>query len=576
MNSTVQLTPTIVIPDSIRNKGTVKAMDTLLNASKMVPVQAQACSETNGLSCFGDGLSESKILKESNIPLMKKYILKYKSDPERMRKLAKHIFFFYNHKSSSKSYAKNLTDVFIMEMILFCCQYAECLHVAYALTIRAGISCPENFIKGYVKKAVKALNSQTGKAACTDVLSIGLGLFLADRPQLFKEVYMYLMKHVGSTQLHKELWMKESEETSARLVEYVKMYAAKPNFLRIFLVYIFETVPWSMKLMCSKFLGSNPVVTKVFLSILDGMPEYVQTLDDTSKRIVMREAAKEGVIGVIGSLVQPSIVKPHNQTTYSPYDWTDVEPFHPQNSVPNQNSVPKSVEPVQSHVPRQNSASKHVESVQSHVPRQNSASKHMEPVQPHSIAFIVPRQNSTSKRVLTRFSTVDVKGDGSCFFRAIYKSAKLNGMENISQLVKCHTTEDDFVVCLRKQIASFIRTKDPQFLKDIFNNWWELRKENKDRTTLRAVFDLQPAWYWTAFKLVAQDDYAQFKYNVIRAVQDPKNYVGEIEVVIVSELLNQVGISLSIIDNVMPINPQKNTIYVVNKDNVHYLAVKRP
>jgi hypothetical protein len=169
---------------------------------------------------------------------------------------------------------------------------------------------------------------------------------------------------------------------------------------------------------------------------------------------------------------------------------------------------------------------------------------------------------------------INVRGDGNCFYRAVYKSCLLNGYTDLLKSLNCKTLlEDTFVTCLRQKLADRLLETKPTFLKNMFEHWWQVRRTTpKD---LKQIFSFMPDWYFTAFKLYSDDNFEGFLREVAENIKTSGKYAGEIEVTLFKDYLSSQGFKFVILSgNVNNLKSTPNTIYIYNVDNEHYNAVQ--
>ena len=195
---------------------------------------------------------------------------------------------------------------------------------------------------------------------------------------------------------------------------------------------------------------------------------------------------------------------------------------------------------------------------------------------------------SRVKKPSVNYKVVDVKGDGNCFFRAIYKSAKYSG--NLEKLINCfldkplshyEANELDFIVDMREKIAKSIEEDNDnnivsemyKYLNDFATND-DLKKEDLQET-YKAVLESLPEWMSKRFKK-PPTDYKKFKQNFCKYIRRPGTYVSHIEIEIF-KYLNDTFCSTPdkhVILNIFNTPPKENidisAINILNKFEIHY------
>lgn len=167
---------------------------------------------------------------------------------------------------------------------------------------------------------------------------------------------------------------------------------------------------------------------------------------------------------------------------------------------------------------------------------------------------------------------IDVTGDGSCFFRALYVALKhktlvTRFMRKASiRSFKC--TEEEFVESIRSVLSKLITDKnDKNMVHEVYNNLRVLSKSDYKEI----VHSSFPAWFTSSFSTLPKTE-QEFRTKFARGVAVKSNWVSEIEVAIVAKILYELKYHLHIFNNV----PSKdfafkhNAIYLLNRGEVHY------
>lgn len=181
----------------------------------------------------------------------------------------------------------------------------------------------------------------------------------------------------------------------------------------------------------------------------------------------------------------------------------------------------------------------------------------------------------------TKYKIVDVKGDGSCFFRSIYKVAESKRMINrvlkkMGRQNKSSSSidEDAFVVFFRKGLAErIIANKDYGVIHDVYITLQGLSKQDY-RVILESSF---PSWFVRKFGKNLPPKEEDFRVSFATSVSETKsNWASEIEVTVVKEIFKREMKANFIVFN----SPPKKTYpflksgwYLLNRGEVHYNAI---
>ena len=225
---------------------------------------------------------------------------------------------------------------------------------------------------------------------------------------------------------------------------------------------------------------------------------------------------------------------------------------------------------------------------------------------------------------------VDVKGDGSCFYRALYGYLLLNKnfdkskIKSINDKLKCdinemqmeserlrndkdfnlylkdYEKETNWVKCFRNYLHNYIINNKKQsenyynFIKSLYEN----NKDNNESfiSILNELF--KNSWitkmlikeikinnrYKKELNFEVFPDFNEFSEQFKISIKNINEYTTGIEVEIIKDILKEIGINIEIIifdeqitkDNLntilekFPTNPKKNTIYLLNINQKHY------
>lgn len=177
------------------------------------------------------------------------------------------------------------------------------------------------------------------------------------------------------------------------------------------------------------------------------------------------------------------------------------------------------------------------------------------------------------------YKTVDVTGDGSCFFRSIYQCLKsVDKIDEVKGVLKYNkrspTIEDetDFVKFLRTVLSKRIQSKDDMgVVQEIYAHLSTL-DEDTYNVMLESSF---PDWFVEEFKTLPAKE-TTFRNKIEKAVKDLTNWAGQLEITLTQQLFSQlVGIHIHIFNHKPAANYRfkKDTIYLLNVREVHYNAI---
>jgi len=150
-----------------------------------------------------------------------------------------------------------------------------------------------------------------------------------------------------------------------------------------------------------------------------------------------------------------------------------------------------------------------------------------------------PRKPPTRKYT---FKVIDVKGDGNCFFRAIYKSAKHSN--NLLKLVNCFldkpfdeyvNNERTFIMDMREKLAKSIEEgNDGGQIEGIFHY---LANFTDDIDTYKEIINSLPKWISERFP-TPPSSLDEFRSEVCKNIRKQGTYVSQIEIDIFQYLNN--------------------------------------
>jgi len=201
-------------------------------------------------------------------------------------------------------------------------------------------------------------------------------------------------------------------------------------------------------------------------------------------------------------------------------------------------------------------------------------------------------KKSTSSKKEYNYRQINVKGDGNCFFRAIYKSAKDSG--NLEKLVKCfledsfenfehyENNERDFIMDMREKLARSIEDgKDGGQIKSIFENLHAFDVKDKEAMeTYTIIVETLPDWISTRFRKPPKT-LAEFREAVCENIRKQGTYVSQIEIDIFKYIndtfCNEPDKHVTL--NVVATAPQQDIkldeINIINVANIHYQYLAR-
>lgn len=169
-----------------------------------------------------------------------------------------------------------------------------------------------------------------------------------------------------------------------------------------------------------------------------------------------------------------------------------------------------------------------------------------------------------------------VRGDGNCFYRALFHSARLNG--TLPGVVSCILDasdhdyglhEDAFVESVRSAVARRMsRGHDFGVTRGLFRS---LRAVLQDRQTYALMIEEFPAWFRDVYppnarRRLTRDSFPEFRAFMAAGVGLPGNWSFEVDVGIVRRLLDRLprGEGLRVVGSLSSIVPSREkTMYVL-------------
>jgi hypothetical protein len=180
-----------------------------------------------------------------------------------------------------------------------------------------------------------------------------------------------------------------------------------------------------------------------------------------------------------------------------------------------------------------------------------------------------------------KYQLLDVKGDGSCFYRSIYNSAKHTNLlkrvvDQFSSIggyeIEKQPSENEFVKLIRYTLSDMVKySEDYGIIKDVHKYFKSL-----DRETYREVLNAFPDWFERAFRNFKDDESRKrFRNTFSDSIKKVNNWVTEIEIEIIKNVLMEAGIVVIVINNNVKRNFvfEPDTIYVLNIGEYHYNSI---
>jgi hypothetical protein len=182
---------------------------------------------------------------------------------------------------------------------------------------------------------------------------------------------------------------------------------------------------------------------------------------------------------------------------------------------------------------------------------------------------------------MKRFRVVDVRADGSCFYRSLYlasKSVNADGrlLKKLSGVASSKfvtpSSENDFVQRVRDALSARILSKnDGGIVKDVYQNL-KIIQPRDYKAIMTTSF---PTWFVSTFKKLPSSE-QEFRKEFAQGMVNMSSWASEIEVRIVNDFLKREMKMPLVIFNSPP-RPEyafkKNTMYLLNKNELHYNAI---
>lgn len=176
-----------------------------------------------------------------------------------------------------------------------------------------------------------------------------------------------------------------------------------------------------------------------------------------------------------------------------------------------------------------------------------------------------------------------VEGDGSCFFRSVYNSAKYAGvLQNVCRCFlgtdgdRYEHDEDQFVTDVRSTMSQLIKSKkDFGVIHDVYENM-----KHYDHELYETVVDGFPGWFVDKFPQKPSSE-AVMRKAYVENIRDMNAWAGEVEVNIFNHIFSSCvhGVTLEILNSsrrkpLKTVKPKKDHIYIINSNEVHYDALR--
>lgn len=182
-----------------------------------------------------------------------------------------------------------------------------------------------------------------------------------------------------------------------------------------------------------------------------------------------------------------------------------------------------------------------------------------------------------------------VRGDGNCFYRALFHSARLNGMlsDVVSSLLDAsnhdfESHEEAFVEGVRAAVACKIsRGHDFGMTRGLYVS---LRDARRDKQFYALLTDEFPDWFKTRYppkarQRIALDGFREFRSFMAASVRRLGNWSFEVDVGIVKRLLDRAPYTggLEIVRSIKTIaSLHENTMYLLLHGDHYECIVQTP
>lgn len=169
----------------------------------------------------------------------------------------------------------------------------------------------------------------------------------------------------------------------------------------------------------------------------------------------------------------------------------------------------------------------------------------------------------------------DVKGDGSCFFRSIFHSARHGKIlpAVLKRLnIKDKPDEEGFVRQVRDTLAYMVLQRED---RGIMTNIFEHLKELSSADYKQVITSSFPAWFVAAFRKLPKTENV-FRDKFAEGVRKVTSWASEIEVRLLKLAIERDGKYELVILNTPPTSTtrfKKRGVYVLNLGEAHYNAV---
>lgn len=175
------------------------------------------------------------------------------------------------------------------------------------------------------------------------------------------------------------------------------------------------------------------------------------------------------------------------------------------------------------------------------------------------------------------YRAVDVKGDGSCFFRSLFVAAKhkrIAGriLKHLGGNREAAKDEDAFVLEVRVAIARMIEQhEDNGLVSDVYQNLKSVNAASY-KFMARSTF---PQWFMRAFPSIPSSE-RQFRERLSEEIRKMSSWAGEIEYRLLRDVLKKKLKMHLIVLNSSPRTMKvfkKNALYLINRGEAHYNAL---
>ena len=167
----------------------------------------------------------------------------------------------------------------------------------------------------------------------------------------------------------------------------------------------------------------------------------------------------------------------------------------------------------------------------------------------------------------------DVRGDGNCYYRSLYNVMKyyrrlgIFGAQHPTIDIK---TEDIFIQSIRNRLSEAILSGTDGVIGDIYKGYVDIYEV--DKATYRMKLESAPFWFQIKYKKMP-DTEAKFRTSFAKAIQKMDTWAGEIDIILVNQLIvSKLPFRFVILNDRIPkgFKLKKDRYYIINKGEVHY------